>query len=148
MMEGMVAHQHIEATTQDYEEAPAMHVKFESSDGEWHRLTADVSRRRDALNPAVNTIWTACELPITGYFADREESYEGRLCTRGCFTPYELELGRKLHEKALERHRLALEEQEREFERWAKERDERREQERVRFEIATDRHRKIDADDD
>lgn len=44
--------------------------------GEWHRKAIDGSH-------------TACGEPLGGY-ATREESYAGKLCVRGCYSPFEL----------------------------------------------------------
>lgn len=52
------------------------------------------SNLREAL---VATVMTACEKPLAdNYYATREPSYEGPLCTDGCFTPYELRLAAEL----------------------------------------------------
>ena len=56
-------------------------------DGAWHRRTPDLSRTADGD-------------PITTQFAPlRREVLEGRLCERGCFTPFELAEAAKANAK-------------------------------------------------
>ncbi len=92
------------------EEEPVMQVKA-SPDGEW-------------CKPAVGRAVTSCGLQL-GAYALRDESYLGRLCTRGCFSPYELSTLAPAARKADED---AKREKEREgLDRWYEENDRRRE---------------------
>lgn len=64
-----------------------MHVHLE---GAWHRRTPDMSH-------------SACELVIDGQrCALRREELAGQLCTRGCFTRFELALAAAANQKGFE----------------------------------------------
>lgn len=66
-------------------------------DNRWHRTALDGMRHSNLREALVATVMTACERPLAdNYYATREPSYEGPLCTDGCFTPYELRLAAEL----------------------------------------------------
>lgn len=75
--------------------------------GEWHRPLA----RRGT---------TACGQALGGY-ATRDDSYEGELCKRGCFSQHEFDLAA---EEAVLRALLKVREQQAENEAYDRERDE------------------------
>lgn len=82
--------------------------------GEWHRPMLDPRGIR-YLDPAE----TACEESLVGtYSARRDESYEGNLCTRGCFTPAELRRAAEYVAAVEKRRADELAKQDAERERW------------------------------
>lgn len=73
-------------------ESPAVHVKL-LPDGPWHRIAIDQGRiTSDLWSNDRSKASTACGRPVTLYYSLREESYAGRLCSDGCFTPHEFSL--------------------------------------------------------
>lgn len=90
-----------------------MHVKLHHTDGEWHRVMID--RRHPAGGrwgtQSIIGARTACDITIGNvYYAMREECYQGRLCTAGCFTPAEFRVAEELR---LADEQLQLEDAER-----------------------------------
>lgn len=72
----------------DVEESPATEdptMQIRLDDGHWHRKIAGVSGLFVACGEAI--------VPRLGHEI-RHEAFDGRLCKAGCFSPFELELGR------------------------------------------------------
>ncbi len=126
-----------------------MHVKHGSTDAPWHRLTIDVSRKPGAIHFQFqrSTAETACGEAISSYYATREETYEGDLCRAGCFTPHELAISQRLNEQAHELLRAETEAYEAQRLERQSERALDRERDRLRLDIATGKHPKIEFDD-
>jgi hypothetical protein len=98
-----------------------VHVKVGSTDGEWHRPMLDPRGISGTI------LMTACELTLAGkYYATRHESYEGRLCTRGCFTAAELRVAAEYAAEAERRRAEAAARDEAEREKWYRENEKRR----------------------
>lgn len=96
---------------------PLVQLKVGSSESPWHRVMLTTPGMIARLGPDLVLAQTACGDAVgAGYYATREESYEGNLCKKGCFTPAELELAETLAAAAEERqealHRRFFEESE------------------------------------
>ncbi len=75
---------------------PSIQIKFGADGAPWHRpmvsavLGQAVSFDRGSSG-ARRLLKMACNRSVAGgYYATREESYEGNLCKDGCFTKHEL----------------------------------------------------------
>jgi hypothetical protein len=98
-----------------------VHVKVGSTDAKWHRPMLDP---RGLSGPI---LMTACELTLAGkYYATRHESYEGELCTNGCFTPAELRIAAEYAADAERRRAEEAARDEAEREKWYEENEKRR----------------------
>lgn len=94
-----------------------------SINDEWHRPMLDPRGIRIAGTP----IETACELDTTyRYSATRDETYEGKLCTRGCFTPGELRRAAEYSAAVEQRRADEQAKQDAEREKWFADGDQRR----------------------
>lgn len=125
---------------------PGIQVKW-GTDERWHRPMFDVVRRVSPDN-VTSGVRSACNRVVTGYYATREASADQPLCTDGCFSPAELEAAEewertKADHEAAESARMEREAQERERERHATRKANRR-----RLEIATGKHPKADPPED
>lgn len=90
-----------------------MHVKFNHTDGEWHRFMLDRQHPNYNSWRSQNIITgarTACGRTIGAYYAVREESYDGKLCEDGCFTVAELLVAK---DQRIEEERQAIEDADR-----------------------------------
>ncbi len=135
-----------------------MHVKLGHSDGEWHRLMLDRHPNRGSWRTqSIQGARTACGIVITqGYYAMREESYAGRLCKNGCFTPAEHQVAVEMKEAEAADEFARAEQRERERIEMERERKESRARAQQRLDAAARRFRtmetqpipKVDVPDD
>ncbi len=89
---------------------PSMHVKVDDK-GVWHRLRIPLPHKLLSVFPGPRT---ACGKTVSGYYAIKDESYDGDLCKDGCFTPLELSTALEVKEfNMLEEERLSQERDER-----------------------------------
>lgn len=82
-----------------------MHVKVGTTGELWHKLVAGSvldSWHRLVVRKRLGGPRTSCGVSISGFYATRDESYEGALC-RDCFTAYELELNAEENAAAYQR---------------------------------------------
>ncbi len=77
-----------------------MQIKF-GRDRAWHRPILRPPTSDGTLFDSGN--WTACGKHMgDGYYATREDSYEGELCTDGCFTQHEFAIAARLEQEQYE----------------------------------------------
>lgn len=121
-----------------------LHVKISHTGDAWHRFLLDGAHHNSGSwrTQSSTRSRTACGHLIGGYYALREESYDGELCKDGCFTA--LELVTAAERRAEREHQRELDAAKWQADKEEMERRDREERERGRQRLAdhAKRHRR------